>query len=578
VDRTLTIAGAEDAAAFNRAKVAEYQRRRSADVRFPFNAGRLAAKALKRLGVEHLFSLSGGHLFPLFDGCVEQGIHIVDHRHEEAATHAAEAYAKFTRQPGIAAVTAGPGVTNAVSSIAAARFNRSPIVVLGGRAPDHRWGAGSLQEYDHIPVVAPITKSAETVHDGSRAHIAIFDAWQESMRGAPGPTFIDIPLDILVSGVEESGVEWPELRHQAPEVDAEAVARAAAIINAAERPVIMAGSGAYWHHAEVPLRELALVAAIPVYMNGLGRGLVPADHPNAFSRSRTAALGAADVVILLGTPLDFRLNFGQSPPFRAGVKLVRLDALPSDLNRNRQDDAGIAGNIGAALAALVERVDGSANRGSRETFMTGLRDLERASEEKDRALLESTSDPIHPMRIYGELARRLDRDAVVIGDGGDFISYAGKYIATYEPGHFIDPGPFGGLGMGTPSAIAARLAYPDKQVLLLLGDGAAGFSLMEFDTMVRHRLPVVAVIGNNSAWGLEKHPMEMIYGWSVAAELNPSARYDQVVVALGGHGEYVTQPADLGAAIDRAFASGLPALVNVACDPAVAYPRSTNLA
>ena len=578
MDRTQRIAGAEDAAAFHRAKISDLQRQRSADERFPFNAGRLAARALKLLGVDHLFTLSGGHLFPVFDGCVEQGIHIIDHRHEEAATHAAEAYAKFTRNPGVAAVTAGPGVTNAVSGIAAARFNRSPIVVLSGRAPDHRWGAGSLQEYDHIPLVGPITKSAVTIHDGSRAHIAVIDAWQESMRGAPGPTFIDIPLDTLVSGVEESEVQWPEVRQGTPDVDVDAVDRAAAIINAAERPMIMAGSGAYWNHAEVPLRELALIAEIPVYMNGLGRGLVPADHPNAFSRSRGAALGGADVVILLGTPLDFRLNFGQSPPFADGARLVRVDALASDLNRNRKDDAGIAGNIGAALAALVERVDGSANRGSRTTFMAGLRDLERASEQKDRVLLESDSDPIHPLRIYGELTRRLDRDAVVIGDGGDFISYAGKYVATYEPGHFIDPGPFGGLGMGSPSAIAARLAHPGKQVLLLLGDGAAGFSLMEFDTMVRHRLPVVAVVGNNSAWGLEKHPMEMIYGWSVAAELNPDARYDQVVVALGGHGEYVTRPADLGAAIDRAFASGLPALVNVACDPAVAYPRSTNLA
>ena len=373
-------------------------------------------------------------------------------------------------------------------------------------------------------------------------------------------------------------MEWPELSTAAPEADPDAVARAAAIIDSAERPVIMAGTGAYWHHGEAPLRALAEKANIPVFMNGLGRGLLAADHPNAFSRSRSAGLGGADVLILVGTPLDFRLNFGQSPPLAPGVKLVRIDSTEADLNRNRDDDAGIAGNIGAALAALAEEVDGSAHRQHREAFMAQLRGQERAAEEKDRALLESDASPIHPLRIYGELARRLDRDAVVIGDGGDFISYAGKYVATYEPGHFIDPGPFGGLGLGTPSAVAARLAHPDKQVVLLLGDGAAGFSLMEFDTLVRHRLPVVAIMGNNAAWGLEKHPMEMMYGWSVAAELNPAARYDQVVVALGGHGEYVTDAAEVGPAIDRAFASGMPALVNVACDPAVAYPRSTNLA
>ncbi|MFN2463772.1 MAG: acetolactate synthase [Candidatus Dormibacteria bacterium] len=552
--------------------------RRAADERWPFNTGRLAALALRRLGVEHLFTLSGGHLFPLYDGCVEQGIHLIDHRHEEAAAHAAEAFAKFTRTPGVCAVTAGPGVTNAVSSIAAAQFNRSPLVVIAGRAPEYRWGAGSLQEYDHIPVVTPITKSAQTLKQPDRAHLALIEAWQEAGRGAPGPTFLDIPLDIFVGGVEEAGLEWPEPVVEVAALDEDAVARAVEVIDSAERPVIMAGTGAYWHHGEEAVRELAHRANIPVFMNGLGRGLVPADDSNAFSRSRSAGLGGADVLVLVGTPLDFRLNFGQSPPLAEGARLVRIDAVPGDLNRNRQDDAGLAGDIGAALAALANRVDGSAHRQSRLAFMADLRDREQAAVEKDRPLLEAGGAAVHPLRIYGELARRLDRDAVVIGDGGDFISYAGKYVATYQPGHFIDPGPFGGLGMGTPSAVAARLAHPDKQVVLLLGDGAAGFSLMEFDTLVRHRLPVVAIVGNNAAWGLEKHPMEMMYGWSVAAELNPAARYDQVVTALGGHGEYVTDPAEVGPAIDRAFAAGLPALVNVACDPSVAYPRSTNLA
>jgi len=578
VERTQPVPGTVEAAEFRRGQVEVHQRSRAADERFPFNTGRLAAQALRKLGVEHLFTLSGGHLFPLYDGCVEQGIHVVDHRHEEAAGHAAEAYAKFTRNPGVCAVTAGPGVTNVVTSMAAAQFNRSPLLVLAGRAPEYRWGAGSLQEYDHIPLVTPITKSAETVRQGDRAHIAIFQAWQEAMRGAPGATFIDIPLDVFVGGVEEAAVEWPDPQLVTAGVDPDAVAQAVAVINGAERPVIMAGTGAYWHHGETPLRALAEKANIPVFMNGLGRGLLPADHPNAFSRSRSAGLGGADVLVLVGTPLDFRLNFGQSPPLAPGVKLVRLDATAADLNRNRPDDAGIAGDIGAALAAVAEKVDGSAHRQSREAFLEQLRDRELAAVEKDRPLLESAAGPIHPLRIYGELARRLDRDAVVIGDGGDFISYAGKYVSTYEPGRFIDPGPFGGLGLGVPSAVAARLAHPDKQVVLLLGDGAAGFSLMEFDTLVRHRLPVVAIVGNNAAWGLEKHPMEMMYGWSVAAELNPAARYDEVVVALGGHGEYVTDAAEVGPAIDRAFASGLPAMLNVACDPAVAYPRSTNLA
>jgi acetolactate synthase-1/2/3 large subunit len=382
-------------------------------------------------------------------------------------------------------------------------------------------------------------------------------------------------MDVMLTSLEESSVEWPDPPAGMAEPDTDLIERAAELINQAERPVVISGTGVYWHHGEEGLRRLAETAGLPVYMNGLGRGTLAADHPNAFSRTRSAALGKADLVILLGTPLDFRLNFGQPPLLSDGYKLVRIDALEADLAHNRTADVGIAGNIGRALELLAERVTGDNGRAGR---LTELRDAEVASQARDRDLLESDADPIHPMRLYGEILKALDRDAVVIGDGGDFVSYAGKLIPTFEPGSFIDPGPFGGLGMGAPSAIAARLARPEKQVLLLVGDGAFGFSAMEFDTMVRHRLPVVAVMGNNNAWGLEKHPMEMMFGWSVAADLNPAARYDKVVEALGGHGEYVTRPGEIGPALKRAFDSGLPALVNVACDPAVAYPRSANLA
>jgi acetolactate synthase-1/2/3 large subunit len=508
---------------------------------------------------------------------VAGGVRIIDHRHEEAAIHAAEAWAKLTRVPGLAAVTAGPGVTNATTGLAAATSNRSPLLLVGGRAPDFRWGQGSLQEYEHLPVMRAVTKKAVTVHDADRVHIAAYELWNESLAGAPGATFMDVPMDKLLTTVDESSIEWPEPPAGTPDPDPRLVGRAADLIRKAERPVVISGTGVYWHHGETGLRRLAETAQLPVYMNGLGRGTLPADHPNAFSRTRSFSLGSADVVILLGTPLDFRLNFGQPPLLPDSYKLIRIDALESDLTHNRGADVGIAGDIGRALELLAETVGGDGADG-RAGRLRELRERERASEEKDRALLESDSDPIHPMRIYGELLKVLDRDAVVIGDGGDFVSYAGRLIRTYEPGHFIDPGPFGGLGMGPPSAIAARLARPDKQVVLLLGDGAFGFAGMEFDTMVRHRLPVVAVMGNNHAWGLEKHPMEMMFGWSVAADLNPDARYDRVVEALGGHGEYVTDPGQIGAAIKRAFDSGLPALVNVECDPAVAYPRSANLA
>ncbi|HEV3231233.1 MAG TPA: acetolactate synthase [Candidatus Dormibacteraeota bacterium] len=534
----------------------------------PYNVGRLMAAQLQRLGVGQVFTLSGGHIFPLYDGCVELGIRLIDTRHEEHAVHAAEAWAKLTRQPGVAAVTAGPGVTNSATGLASAKQNGSPALVIGGRAPDIRWGQGSLQEMDHLPIVRPLTKHAATVHDGARAHIAVAEAWEATSVGEPGPSFLDVPMDVFYSPLDEAGLEWPRAAEWRPEPDPELVRRAADLIAASTQPVVLAGTGVYWHHGEDALRELAESAALPVYANGMGRGCLASDNPNALSRTRGAALGGADLVILLGTPLDFRLNFGSSIP--EGARVVRIDY--GDLERNRVPDVGIAGHVGAALEALAGRSPGP---GGRAAWLEQLRGREAASRERERAELESDADPIHPMRIYGELLKVLDRDAVVIGDGGDFVSYAGKVMPSYLPGHWLDPGPFGTLGMGPGGAIAARLAHPDKQVVLLLGDGAFGFAGMEFDTMVRHRLPVVAIVGNNAAWGLEKHPMEAMYGWSVAADLNPGARYDRVVEALGGHGELVTKPGEIGPAIRRAFASGLPALVNVMCDPQIAYPRQT---
>ena len=274
-------------------------------------------------------------------------------------------------------------------------------------------------------------------------------------------------------------------------------------------------------------------------------------------------------MLLLGTPLDFRLNFGESIP--AAAKVVRIDYEGADLDVNRAPDVGIAGDIGATLAALAGAGIGP---GERQTWVDELRQRELAAREKERAQLESDADPIHPMRILGECMKQLERDAIVVGDGGDFVSCAGRVMPAYLPGHWLDPGPFGALGMGPGQAMAAKLAHPDKQVLLLLGDGAFGFAAMEFDTMVRHRLPVVAVMGNNASWGLEKIPMEALYGYSVAADLNPGARYDKVVEALGGHGELVTRPDDIGPAIKRAFDSGLPALVNVVCDPSSRLPAT----
>lgn len=532
------------------------------------HGGRGVSLALKRLGVEHLFTLSGGHIFPIYDGCKTDGIRIVDVRHEQNAAFAAEGWARLKRTIGVAAVTAGPGVTNCASALAQASFNRAPVLALAGRAPMFRWGQGSLQEIDHVPFVDPLA-SANTVTDTAAIPEALLGAAHSALTPPRGPRFLDFPLDVLFN-VASFDVSEPA-RVEAVPPDDQVVEVVAGLIDHSQRPVIVAGSGVWADGAERALLDLLDKVEIPVFMNGQGRGCVPADHRLGFARSRSAALKRADLVIVAGAPLDFRLNFGQG--FASGARVVHLDS-----GRTAEHvalDAAIAASLDLTFTAIAAAVGGVVDT---KEWVEELRRVEDAKRDEAQAELRLSSKPIHPMRVYGELSRILDRDAVVIGDGGDFVSYAGREIASYAPGRWLDPGPFGCLGCGPGYALAARLADPGAQVLLLLGDGAIGFSGVELESFVRHRLPVVCVVGNNGIWGLEKHPMKAMYGYDVAADLQPGLRYDQMMQAFGGGGELVEDPDDLGPALRRAFDSGEPTLVNVLTDPAVAYPRSSNLA
>ena len=539
------------------------------------HGGRLVAKRLKAHGVTKLFTLSGGHLFSIFDGCREEGIDLVDVRHESAATFAAEGWAKVTRQPGVAALTAGPGVTNGMSAIASAQQNGSPILVLGGRAPAMRWGQGSLQELDHVPFVRPLTKLATTA--GATAEIPglIDDALTAAVTAHSGPTFIDFPMDVVFmeAPVPDDPAPWggwDAVSSGGPVPD---VARAAALLRDAERPVIMAGTNLYWGHGEDALLALAQELGIPVFLNGLARGCVPADHELFFARARSNGLKGADVALVVGVPMDFRLGFGQS--FGEETELVVIDRAEPLREHPRPVAAELYGSVPAILDALRTEARDGADTAAWVSALRAAEDEKRAAE---RAEFDDDRAPLHPMRLYRELGEVMDRDAIVIGDGGDFVSFAGRVVDTYQPGCWLDPGPFGCLGCGPGYALAAKVAHPDRQVVLLLGDGAFGFSAMEFDTLARHGVNVVGVMGNNGIWALEKHPMEFLYGYSVAADLRPGTRYDQVVAALGGHGELVERPADLKPALERAFSAGLPALVNVLTDPDVVYPRKSNLA
>src|SRR6266542_191685 len=482
------------------------------------HGGALAVAVARRRGVSAMFTLSGAHVFPLYDGAVKADppLPLIDVRHEQTAVFAAEGLAKLTRVPGLAVVTAGPGVTNSVSAVTTAWFNGSPLLVLGGRAPQARWGSGSLQELDHPPLLAPVTKRAATVHRVGDIAAEVDAALALADQPHRGPVFLDVPIEQLFSSAAVTLPDPPA--PPAREPDGDALARVAALLGGAQRPVL---------------------------------------------------------VLVAGAPLDFRLGYGAfGGSSGQPARVVQLADSPGQLATHVALAEGVAGSLAMALDGLVAAA-GSGGRAARSAWLGRLREAAAEAERKDQEVLASDAGPVHPARIYGELRKLLADDAVVIGDGGDFVSFAGRYIEPAQPGSWLDPGPYGCLGTGLGYAIAARMARPEGQVVLLLGDGAAGLSLMDVDSLVRHRLPVVIVCGNNGAWGLEKHPMRMFYGYDVAADLQPGCRYDQVAQALGGAGELVIIADGIAPALRRAFDAGVPYLVNVVTDPEVAYPRAT---
>jgi acetolactate synthase-1/2/3 large subunit len=531
------------------------------------HGGLAVAGALRALGVDHLFTLTGGHIFPILDGCHRLGINIVDTRHEQSAAFAAEGWARLTRSLGVVAVTAGPGVTNSMSALAQARANQAPMLALAGRAPAFRWGQGSLQEIDHTAFVDPIAE-ARTL-GGANLSAEVVAAGLEADRAPRGPRFLDFPLDLMF-GTFDTGVKLPDVPEQSPVEGAEEVVR---LLGVSERPLIMAGSNVWADRAESALLRLVETSRIPVYMNGQGRGCVPADHEMAFARSRSRAFKEADLAIVVGAPIDFRLGFGQN--FAAGCKVVHVDSAPELIARHVELAAQMSGPLERSLRSITQALE---RPPATRRWLAALHRVEEEKRAAAEAELHSQASPIHPLRIYGELVPLLDRGAIVIGDGGDFVSFAGREIPSYEPGCWLDPGPYGCLGVGPGYAIAARLAHSDRQVVVLFGDGALGFSGTELETLVRLRLPFVAIVGNNGVWGLEKHPMRALFGHDVAADLRPGLRYDKMMESFGGRGQFVTSPDEIAPALKRALSSGEPTLVNVVTDPEIAYPRSANLA
>jgi acetolactate synthase I/II/III large subunit len=539
------------------------------------HSGELAVRVAREHGVETMFTLSGAHVFPMYDGAVKADppMRLLDVRHEQTAAFAAEATGKLTRVPGLAVLTAGPGVTNGISAIAQAQFAGSPMVVVGGRAPQSRWGSGSLQELDQPPIVESITKLARTIPTAADVLTGFDDAFRAAGSAHRGPVFVDVPMDEFFNSASGT-VPDPATARQP--VDTDALDRIAGLLRGATRPVLILGTDVWADGAETSALALVEALGLPAITNGMGRGVIPGGHPLLVTKARGAALNGADLVVVAGTPLDFRLGYGVfgGKDGAEPARVVHLADSPAQVSAHATLADSASGDLTTVFDGLLAALE-TGDRAGWAPWVESLQGTVREAAARDAELLRAEADPIHPARIYGELLPRLADDAVVIGDGGDFVSFAGKYVEPQRPGGWLDPGPYGCLGAGLGSAIAARIARPSAQVALLLGDGAAGFSLMDVDTLVRHDLPVVMVMGNNSAWALEKGPMQMLYGYDVVADLAQQTRYDDVVKALGGAGEMVTDPTGIGPALDRAFASGVPYLVNVVTDVNAAYPRST---
>jgi acetolactate synthase-1/2/3 large subunit len=529
------------------------------------HGGKLVAKVLKAAGVDCVFTLSGGHVMGIYDGCLDEGIEVVDVRHEQAAVHAADAWARLhPGKVGVAILTAGPGVTDGVTGVANAWRANSPILVIGGQGPFRHTRRGSLQEMDHVALIKPISKWAEACYQTSRIGEYMEVGIRAALSGVPGPAFLEIPMDVLHGEVDLEEIRVPKFRDYrvASTSPRHLIAESVELLSKAATPMVMAGTSLKWSEGGEHLANFLEKTGIPCFVNGMARGEISWDHPSFLSLTRKEALEKSDLVILAGTPLDFRMKFGRSIPPTAAI--IQMDIDETLIGDNRAADLGLVGNIGMNFQLMTQEIEDRDVVVDVSRYRDQLREREQQLDNARRDQMDSEEVPIDPLRLCREIASCVSDDMIVIGDGGDIVAQASKVIQVPRNGTWMDPGPLGTLGVGMPFALAAQKAHPDKRVLIVYGDGSFGLNGFEFDTAVRFGLPIVGIVGNDAAWGQMMRPQEMLYGEDrlVAVELNRT-RYDLVVEALGGHGEHVVAPGEIAPAITRAFESGKPALVNV---------------
>ena len=526
------------------------------------HGGQQMAPILELLGVKHVFTLCGGHIAPIYLACEGEGMQVIDTRHEQAAVHAADGYARLTRNLGVAIVTAGPGVTDAVTGITNAYFANAPVLILAGLAPFGEWDRGSLQEMQQLDLVKPITKWARTVTDPTRIAEYTQTAIRHALTPPMGPVYLEIPIDVLMEMISPKDVKSyaPFMAESTPGPQKENLAELKKMLSKASQPVLLAGSNIWWDEAEEVLKSFSSRTNIPTFLNGMARGVLPYDHPAFFQHTRKYAFENADLIIIAGTPLDFRLKFGE---FNTDAPVVMLDNDGSHIGNNRAVELGVVGDLEKTFEYLLEHVNSDYSE-----WREQVRAQEQPKRQSYREKGESSATPITHHRFCAELSKFIGENTIVIGDGGDIVAVGSKMIPLSYPGQWMDPGPFGCLGVGPSFAIAAQLLHPDKRVIILHGDGAFGLNGFEFDTAVRFDLPITSIVGNDAGWGQIRNPQVAIMGGdkSTATDLG-ATRYDEVVASLGGHGEFVESPDEIGPAIQRAIDSGKPACVNVMLDP-----------
>ncbi len=545
------------------------------------SGGRLVAKALKSEGVEVIFTLCGGHIIDIYDGCIDEGIKIVDVRHEQVAAHAADGYARVTGSPGCAVVTAGPGTTDAITGVANAYRAESPMLLIGGQGALSQHQMGSLQDLPHVDIMRPITKFASTVPSTERVADMVSMAFRECFNGAPGPSFLEIPRDILDAKVDESKARIPKAggyrastRLQADPGDIDKLAE---LLVRSSKPCILLGTQTWTCRAASAARIFAESLGLPVFMNGAGRGTFPSDHPNAYQLARRYAFNNADLIVIVGTPFDFRMGYGRR--LRDEATVVQIDLDYRTVGKNRDIDLGLVGDVGVIMSSVSQSASaGNTGANQRKSWLKELRDEEDRLYAERLPKIQSDAQPIHPLRLCYEINEFLNEDSVYIGDGGDIVTFSGGVVKPHQPGHWMDPGPLGTLGVGIPFAMASKLMQPEKEVVTLFGDGAFSLTGWDFDTMVRFNLPFVGVIGNNSAWNQIRFGQIAKYGDNRGdvANVLSDIGFDRFAQMLGGYGEEVREAADIRPALQRARESGKPSLINVWIDPNAYSPGTMN--